>query len=93
MNNLHYKSLLEIGRLIQSGDITSVAVTEALLTRIDTLDSDLHSYFYVMRDSALKQATEADAEIAAGKLRGPLHGVPIALKDLIWTKDAPTATG
>ncbi|WP_336777939.1 amidase [Pantoea sp. USHLN256] len=93
MNNLHYKSLLEIGRLIQSGDISSLEVTQTLLARIDTLDRDLHSFFYIMRDSALKQAAEADAEIAQGKMRGPLHGVPIALKDLIWTKDAPTSHG
>lgn len=93
MNDLHYKSLLEIGRLIQSGEITSVDVTRTLLARIDRLDQQLHSYFYLMRDSALQQAAEADREIASGTIRGPLHGVPIALKDLIWTKDAPTTHG
>ncbi|ROR14933.1 amidase [Erwinia sp. JUb26] len=93
MNDLHYKSLLETGRLIQSKEIASVAVTTALLDRIASLDADLHSYFYVMRDSALQQAAEADREIAQGIIRGPLHGVPIALKDLIWTKDAPTSHG
>jgi amidase len=46
-----------------------------------------------MTSSALEQAHAADKEIAAGKVRGPLHGVPIAVKDLCWTRDAPTAAG
>src|ERR1700694_1498034 len=46
-----------------------------------------------MASSALEQAHSADKEIAKGKVRGPLHGVPIAVKDLCWTRDAPTAAG
>jgi amidase len=63
------------------------------LNRIAQLDGQLKSYAYVMATSALEQAKAADLEIAAGKVRGPLHGVPIAVKDLCWTKDAPTAAG
>lgn len=93
MENLHFKSLLEIGRLIQSRETSSVEVTQTLLRRIDALDPLLHSFFYVMRNEALRDAKKADDEIASGILRGPLHGVPIGLKDLIWTTEAPTTHG
>ncbi len=70
-----------------------MAATQAQLDRIGQLDGQLKSYAYVMATSALEQAKAADREIAARKVRGPLHGVPIAVKDLCWTKDAPTAAG
>src|SRR5580698_6861935 len=92
-DDLHYSELVEIGRLIRKRELSSVAATQAQLDRIGKLDSQLKSYAYVMATSALKQAEAADLEIAAGKVRGPLHGVPIAVKDLCWTKDAPTAAG
>ena len=50
------------------------------------MDGELGSYVQVMADAAMAQAEAAHAEIAAGRYRGPLHGVPIALKDLFWTK-------
>ncbi|MBJ7221269.1 MULTISPECIES: amidase [unclassified Brenneria] len=93
MSELHYQSLLEIGRRIQSREISSVEVTTAILHRIAALDPQLHGYIYVMKETALKDAAQADKEISNGEFRGPLHGVPIALKDLIWTKDAPTTHG
>lgn len=93
MNELHYAGLVEIGRLIQSRKITSVEVTKKILQRIDEFDPYLHSYFYVMRESALQQAANADAQIAQGNIIGPLQGVPLALKDLIWTSNAPTTNG
>ncbi len=93
MENLHYKSLLEIGLIIQSREVSSVEVTQSLLSRIAHLDQTLHSFFHVMEESALQDAKKADEEIAQGIIRGPLHGVPIALKDLIWTKNAPTTHG
>jgi amidase len=89
----HYSELVEIGRLIQKRELSSVAATQSQLNRIAQLDGQLKSYTYVMATSALEQAEAADLEIAAGKVRGPLHGVPIAVKDLCWTKDAPTAAG
>jgi amidase len=92
-NDLHYSELVEIGRLIQKRELSSVAATQSQLNRIAQLDGQLKSYAYVMATSALEQAKAADLEIAAGKVRGPLHGVPIAVKDLCWTKDAPTAAG
>jgi amidase len=92
-DDLHYSELVEIGRLVQKRELTSMAATQAQLDRIGKLDGQLKSYAYVMATSALEQAKAADLEIGARKVRGPLHGVPIAVKDLCWTKDAPTAAG
>ena len=91
--DLHYCELVEIGQRIQKRELSPVEATQAQLDRIAHLDGQLKSYAYVMASSALEQAHAAAKEIAAGKVRGPLHGVPIAVKDLCWTKDAPTAAG
>ena len=91
--DLHYCELVEIGQRIQKRELSPVEATQAQLDRIAHLDGQLKSYAHVMASSALEQAHAAEKEIAAGKVRGPLHGVPIAVKDLCWTKDAPTAAG
>lgn len=92
-SELHYLELLEVGRQIQSGERSSVGVTRALLSRIDALDPHLRSYARLMNDQALADAKKADEEIAAGRARGPLHGVPLAVKDLLWTAGTPTCHG
>ncbi len=61
-----------------------------MLDRIHQLNPTLRAYLTVLDEPALRQAEAADKEIAAGKYRGPLHGVPIAVKDLCWTKGVPT---
>ncbi len=61
-----------------------------MLDRIRELNPTLRAYLTVLEDSALRQAATADKEIAAGNWRGPLHGVPVAVKDLCWTKGVPT---
>src|SRR5260370_11748702 len=91
--DLHYCELVEIGQRIRKRELSPVGATQAQLDRIARLDGQLKSYAYVMASSALEQAHAAEKEIAAGKVRGPLHGVPIAVKDLCWTQDAPTAAG
>src|SRR6266513_4454136 len=91
--DLPYCELVEIGQRIQKRELSAVETTQAQLDRIVRHDGQLKSYAYVMASSALEQAHAAEKEIAAGKVRGPLHGVPIAVKDLCWTKDAPTAAG
>ncbi len=68
-------------------------MTKAELDRIATLDPKLKSYATVMADSAMAQAKQAEAEIGRGEVKGPLHGVPLAIKDLCWTTKAPTAGG
>lgn len=92
-NGWHYLELLDIGRRIQSKEISSVEATQAQLDRIASLDGALKSYALVMADAALADAKRADDEIRNGAIRGPLHGVPIAVKDLCWTKGVPTAAG
>ena len=92
-NDWHYLELLDIGRRIQAKEISSVEATRAQLARIQQLDGALKSYARLMPDSALADARRADAEIVKGEMRGPLHGVPIGVKDLCWTKGVPTAAG
>ena len=93
MTELHYLDLMELADLIRTRELSPVAVTEAQLERIDVLDNTLCSYAYVMAEEALEQARAAEAEIAAGNYRGPLHGIPIGIKDLCWTQGVPTAAG
>ena len=92
-NDLHYLELMELATCLNAREISPVTVTEALLDRIATVDSVLGSYALTLRDLAIAQAEAAEAEIAAGHYRGPLHGVPIAVKDLCWTKGITTAAG
>ena len=92
-DDLHYLELLDVANLIQTRKLSSVEATKAQLDRIGKLDGRLKSYATVMAEQALAAAAAADREIAAGAVRGPLHGVPIAVKDLCWTADAPTAGG
>src|SRR3981081_1970019 len=92
-HDLHYCELVGVGRRSQRRDLSPVEPTQAQLDRIARLDGQLKSYAYVMASSALEQAHAAETEIGRGQVRGPLHGVPIAVKDLCWTKDAPTAAG
>ena len=92
-DDLHYLELMEIAACIKARKISPVEATRAQLDRIAALDGELGSYVQVMADAAMAQAEAAHAEIAAGRYRGPLHGVPVALKDLFWTKDVPTAAG
>ncbi len=90
---LHYLPLHEIAQLIESKQLSPVELTEHLLNRIDSLDSKLNSYATVTAELALRQARQAEAEIKAGNYRGPLHGVPIAVKDLCYTSNIRTMGG
>jgi amidase len=90
---LHYKTIAEISKMIKSRQISSVELTQSILDRIAIVDKRLNSYITVMRQSALETANELDAELDAGKYRGPLHGVPVAVKDLLYTTNAPTTGG
>ena len=93
MTDLHYKTLLEAASAIQSRKISPVELTRTVLDRIAALDPSLHAYATVTPERALAQAEVAEAEIAAGRYRGPLHGVPIAVKDLCNTAGIVTTSG
>jgi amidase len=90
---LHFLELAELAQLLRRREISAVEVTRAQLVRISNLDRDLASFVRVTPERALAAATAADAEIADGHYRGPLHGVPLGIKDLFWTKGVPTAAG
>ncbi|TAL03501.1 MAG: amidase [Rhodospirillaceae bacterium] len=90
---IHNLSLLDISARIRRGEVTSEAVTRALLDRIARHDNRLNSILMLLADTALKDARQADAEIASGFWRGPLHGVPIGIKDIFWTEGLPTTAG
>lgn len=92
-SDLVHLGLVEIGRRIGSRAISATEVTEAILARIDEIDGTYMSYLNVCAEHALARAAIADAEIAKGIHRGPLHGVPIAVKDLCFTTFAPTTGG
>lgn len=86
-------TLTELGAQIRSKELTPVEVLSAVLDRIHGLDGHLKSYAVVMADAAQAEAATAALEIQAGNYRGPLHGVPIAVKDLCNTKGVHTMGG
>jgi aspartyl-tRNA(Asn)/glutamyl-tRNA(Gln) amidotransferase subunit A len=88
-----YQSARALGALIRARKISSVALTELYLERLERLGPKLGAVVTLMRDGALKEANQADAEIRAGRSRGPLHGVPYGVKDLLATKGVPTTWG
>ncbi|MGI4815671.1 MAG: amidase [Janthinobacterium lividum] len=92
-DDLHYHSLLEVSALIRARALSPVALTEAMLARIAALDGRLGSYTTVLADHALAAARQAELELQAGHWRGPLHGIPIAVKDLCNTVYGPTSAG
>ena len=87
---LHYLGLNEIALLIESRDISPVELTQLVLDRIETVDGRLKSYATVMTDRAMAAAHVAEEEIQGGHYRGRLHGVPIAVKDLCYTRGVRT---
>jgi len=91
--DIPFLSVAALGELIRTREVSPVEATEAYLDRIEAIDSTLHSYITVCRHDALQAAREAEAAIARGEYRGPLHGVPYAVKDQFWTKGLLTTGG
>lgn len=85
--------LTAVAELLRTREVTSTEVTDTLLRRIEVHDPTLNSFVTLMADVAVASAHRADDEIARGGYRGPLHGIPIAVKDLCYTIDAPTGGG
>jgi amidase len=90
---LHYQELVEVGNRIHRKEVSPVEVTQIMLDRIAKVDGMLNSYVHVMSDQAMEDAKRAEQEISQGRIRGPLHGVPVAVKDLCWTKGVATTGG
>ncbi len=90
---IHYNKLYEVALLLKTKQISPVELTQALLERIAAVDSSLLSYATVTPELALSQAAQAEKEILAGNYLGPLHGIPIAVKDLCFTKNIATKGG
>jgi aspartyl-tRNA(Asn)/glutamyl-tRNA(Gln) amidotransferase subunit A len=82
---LCYLTIREASRLLKDRKLSPVDLTRAFLSRIEQLDGKLQAYITVLSDRALSEARSAEAEILRGDYRGPLHGIPIALKDLYDT--------
>lgn len=93
MDQLQYISIIELSDLFRRKALLPSEVAEASLKRIDQLDTKFHGYAVVLAERAMAQAKKADGEIAKGIRRGPLHGIPIGLKDLCYTTFAPSAGG
>jgi len=85
--------LAEAAPQIRERKLSSFELTRACLARIAKLDSELNAFITVTEDLAFEQAGQADAELASGHWRGPLHGIPIALKDLIDVAGIRTTAG
>src|SRR5215831_10615843 len=81
-----FLTIAEAGALIGKRELSPVELVESCLARIERLDGKLNSFIRVMGGEALAAARIAEAEILAGRSRGPLHGIPIGLKDIYETK-------
>ncbi|MDT2019634.1 amidase [Methylocella sp. CPCC 101449] len=93
MTDLFQLSAVEAAQKIRAGELSAYALTRACLDRIEALDGDIRAWAYLDAERALAQAHEADRQQAAGAIGGPLHGVPVGIKDVIDTADQPTQFG
>ena len=92
-SELPFLSAGNLSRLIQSKEVSPVEATKAYLDRIESEDFRFHSYLTVMRERALADATQAELDIISGNHRGPMHGVPVAVKDQFWSQGVRSTGG
>ncbi len=90
---LAYRPITELARLIREGQVSPVELTQAYLERIERHDSTLRAYITVLGEDALREARAAEQAVARGDALGPLHGVPIGLKDQFYTRGVRTTCG
>ncbi len=92
-DDLPFHSLTALATMLARGETTSRAIVEACLARMDALDAHLHAFIEVYRDEAIQAADAADRQRRAGAVRGPLAGLPVALKDLLHVEGRQTTAG
>jgi aspartyl-tRNA(Asn)/glutamyl-tRNA(Gln) amidotransferase subunit A len=90
---IHFQSIRELGEQIRDGRLSPVDLTQIFLDRIDALDDRLHAFISVTRERALAEAKAAELQIRSGSYRGPLHGIPYAVKDLYDVAGQATGAG
>jgi Asp-tRNA(Asn)/Glu-tRNA(Gln) amidotransferase A subunit family amidase len=93
LEELAFASVRDLAELLKTRKITSLALTQMYLARLKRYDPELHFVISLTEDRAVAQAKAADAEIASGNYRGPLHGIPWGAKDLLAVKGYPTTWG
>ena len=93
MPELHELSVAEAAAQIREGTLSPVALAESLLARIDALDGDLQAWVTIDRDAVISAAQQREAEVQRGEPLGPIHGVPVGLKDIFYTEGMLTACG
>ncbi|HYA27586.1 MAG TPA: amidase, partial [Acidobacteriota bacterium] len=86
---LYYLSIHEAQQLIQKRQLSPVELTRSVLDRVSAVDAKLHAYINLMADSAMAAARVAEADILKGRWRGPMHGIPVAVKDQLDVEGAP----
>ncbi len=93
MSDLCFLTAAEAGRLIRRRELSPIELTRDHLDRITVLESQIHAYITVLAHQAMEAARRAEEEIQHGDYRGPLHGIPVAVKDLFITKGVLTTAG
>lgn len=93
VDELAFRSVVELGRLLRAGSVTSFELTEMYLRRLKKADEVLRCVVTLTEELALRQAEQADRELASGRDRGPLHGIPWGAKDLLYTRGVRTTFG
>ena len=92
-DDIYFASISELGAQLRAGKLSPVELTEGYLARLEKYGPRLGAVVTIMRASALKEARTAEREFKRGHFRGPLHGIPFGVKDLLATHDAPTSWG
>ena len=92
-SELHFQGVAEMAGLVRRGEVSPVELTRAFLDRIELLNQDLNAFITVMGGQVVERARRAEEAVRAGKQVGILHGVPVAVKDIIYTKDVLTSAG
>jgi amidase len=90
MSHFIYKSAGELARQIRSGEATSTEIVQAHLHQIDRYNNRINAIVIIMREEAMAEAARCDAEAREGRFRGPLHGVPVTVKEQFWIRGTPS---